>query len=188
MTDSQQRLGAAQYVIAGFSFFPLLGVPFGITAILWGLLTRKKGGQLLATLGALGILVTVVLYGGLYYKGFVEHGGIADDLKKRLASQTLNTLVPAIELYRLQHGSYPSSLEELQKAAGQNNAIFVADPFQLGPLPNQNLFYYQRTGANHYYLRSVGPDGIPFTTDDIVPDILNPAGNLGLLVDKTQRP
>jgi len=187
MTDNQQRLGAAPYVIAGFSFFPLLGVPFGIIAILWGLLTRKKGGRLLAILGTFGILVTVILYGGLYYKGFVERGGIADDLKRELASQTLNTLVPAIELYRLQHGSYPGSLEELQKAAGKNNVIFVADPFQFSALPSQNFFYYQRVGTDHYYLRSVGPDGIPFTTDDIVPDIPNPSGNLGLLINKAQQ-
>lgn len=186
MTDNQPRLGAAPYVIAGFSFFPLFGVPFGITAILWGLLTRKKGGRLLAILGTCGIFVTIVLYGGLYYKGFVERGGIADDLKTRLASQTLYTLVPAIELYRLQHGTYPASLDELQKAAGKNNVIFVGDPFQSSALPGQNFFYYQRVGTDHYYLRSVDPDGIPFTTDDIVPDVSNPSGNLGLLTVKAQ--
>ncbi len=61
MTDNQPRLGPAPYVIAGFSFFPLLGIPFGITAILWGLLSRKKGGRLLAILGTCGILVTIIL-------------------------------------------------------------------------------------------------------------------------------
>lgn len=188
MTDNQPRLGAAPYVIAGFSFFPLLGIPFGITAILWGLLSRKKGGRLLAIRGTCGILVTIILYGSLYYKGFVERGGIADDLKTRLASQTLNTLVPAVELYRLQHGTYPASLDELQKTAGKNNVIFMNDPFQFSASPSQNFFYYKRVGVDHYYLRSVGPDGIPFTTDDIVPDITNPSGNLGLLINETQSP
>ncbi|MFB2566832.1 type II secretion system protein GspG [Rhizobium sp. IMFF44] len=186
MMDNQQRLGAAPYVIAGFSFFPLLGVPFGIAAILWGLLTKKKGRGLLVVLGAGGILVTIGLYGGLYYKGFVERGGIADDLKKRLALQTLDNLVSTVELYRLQHGSYPSSLDELQKAVPKGNAVFINDPFQLGASKDQEPFYYQRVESDHYYLRSIGPDGMPFTADDIVPDVTNPSGRLGLLIDKSQ--
>jgi hypothetical protein len=47
------------------------------------------------------------------------------------------------------------------------------------------LFFYQRIGCDHYYLRAVGPDGLPFTRDDIVPDV-DPATatKLGLLTAK----
>ncbi len=184
MAIDEPRLGAAPYVIAGISFFPLLGVPFGIAAIIWGLSTKKKGGRLLAILGTCGLLITPLIYGSLYYKGFVERGGVYDDLRKKLAQKMLNDLVPVIELYKLQNGSYPESLKILKDSSGKNSPIFLADPTLIDASPGQADFYYERVGEEHYYLRGVGTDKTPFTADDILPDIPNPNGKLGLLVDR----
>ena len=123
----------------------------------------------------------MLLYGGVYYKGFVERGGIFDGLRSKMAQQMLNQLVAPIELYRLQHGSYPSSLQELQNAAGADNPIFILDPSQTIAMQSQ-FFFYQRLDTDHYYLRGTGPDRTPFTSDDIVPTVANPLGSLGLLI------
>ncbi|RYG97371.1 MAG: hypothetical protein EON58_09920 [Alphaproteobacteria bacterium] len=60
-STSQEKLGTFPRVIGGMSYIPLLGVPFGIIAIIWGLVTKKLGGKRLAAIGAGGIAVTVVL-------------------------------------------------------------------------------------------------------------------------------
>ncbi len=39
--DEQEKPGPLPYVIAGISYIPLLGVLFGIVAIIWGLTTSK---------------------------------------------------------------------------------------------------------------------------------------------------
>jgi hypothetical protein len=53
--QKQEKLGAFPYVIGGLSFIPMLGVLFGVIAIIWGLVTKKLGGKKLAIVGACGI-------------------------------------------------------------------------------------------------------------------------------------
>src|SRR5947209_6723444 len=97
----QDKLGAAPYVIAGLSFIPLIGVIFGLIAIGWGVATRKAGRRNLVLLGSGGITFTLVLYGGLFYFGFVQRGGVYDHLRVQLAQSQLNALVPAVEFCKL---------------------------------------------------------------------------------------
>src|ERR1700720_1002039 len=169
--ERPNRIGAGAFVVGGLSFIPLLGVPFGIVAIVWGIASRKTGRLIVALCGAGGIAFTVVLYAGLFYFGFVQDGGIYDRLRGQLAQQQLYTLVQAVEFYRLQYGSYPDSLKQLQATLPKQSLVMVFDPadFRLGSGPR--YFYYERVGTDHYYLRSAGADGQPFTADDIVPDI-----------------
>src|SRR5437899_13089066 len=98
--EQNNRLGALPFVLGGISFIPMLGIAFGITAIVWGLVTRKHGGKKLAAIGAGGILLTAITYGSLFYFGFVQRGGIYDDLRRRLAQTELNSLVQSIEYYK----------------------------------------------------------------------------------------
>ena len=45
----------AAYVLAGISFIPLLGLPFGLAAVIWGLVCRRKrGGKIGRNAGAVG--------------------------------------------------------------------------------------------------------------------------------------
>jgi hypothetical protein len=97
MSETNEKLGGLPFVIGGLSFIPLLGIPFGIAALIWGSTTNKIGGKKLALLGGAGILVTLTLYGSLYYFGFAKRGGIYDDLRTRLAQNSLNALVQAVE-------------------------------------------------------------------------------------------
>jgi hypothetical protein len=182
-TPPPPRLGAAAYVIGGLSFIPLIGLVFGVIAIAWGIATRKAGRRTFMLLGGGGIIVTIVLYGGLFYFGFAERGGIYDRLRAQLAQSELNTLVPAIEYYKVQHGSYPDSLEELKASLPQNSFVTVFDPRDVRWTGAPRYFFYQRVGSDHYYLRGVGPNGRPFASDDIVPQIAIPSGSgIGLLL------
>ena len=181
MSDSERKLGGGAFVIGGLSFIPLIGVLFGIVAIVWGLVSRRKGGKALALVGAGGIAFTVALYGGLFYFGMVHRGGIYDELRRKTAQTQLNQLVQSIEFYKITHGGYPPSLDELQKAVGKGAWTFIHDPTDMNAGPRK--FHYERVGTDQYYLRSVGPDGQPFTPDDIVPQVADAQlSKLGLLI------
>ena len=182
----QAKIHTAAYVLAAVSFIPLIGLLFGIAALVLSILGwRKRGAKIVALIASLGMLCTVALYGALFYFGFVQRGGVYDELRQQLAVNNLSTLVSEIEFYRLQHGVYPESLEQLQKSQ-PNKPIFIYDTSNT-PLSSEpfRLFYYERSGDTHYYLRSVGNDGEPFTGDDILPDIgQSENGKIGLLMQK----
>lgn len=180
-----EKLGIFPFVIGGMSFIPLLGVLFGIIAIIWGLATKKFGGKRLAVIGLGGISFTILIYSALFYFGFAQRGGVYDDLRVKLAQSTLNSLVPSIEFYRTQNGKYPESLKILQDSLPKNGFVTVFDPsvVEFGGKPR--YFFYERVGDDHYYLRGFGADGKPFTGDDIVPQIeLQPGSKIGLLLEQ----
>jgi hypothetical protein len=114
MFETNEKLGGFPFVIGGLSVIPLLGIPFGIAALIWGITTNKIGGKKLALLGGAGIVVTLTLYGSLFYFGFAKRGGIYDELRTQLARNSLNTLVQAVEFYKVQHGSYPDCATSTQ--------------------------------------------------------------------------
>jgi hypothetical protein len=183
--QNNSKLGCFPFVIGGLSFFPLFGVLFGVAAIIWGLSARQRGGVRLALVGAAGILFSVLLYGGLFYFGFVQRGGIYDDLRTKLAQNNLNALVQSVEFYKLGHGAYPDSLDTLKASLnkGSLEAIYVLDP-RISPTGKQGqFFYYKRVDSDHYYLRGVAPDGMPFSSGALVPQTPAPGGKIGLLIE-----
>ena len=185
MNEQQEKLGTLPFVISGISFIPLLGVLFGLVAIIWGLSTKKAGGKKLAFIGGGGIAFTVVLYSALFYFGFMQRGGVYDELRKELSETTLTSLVQAIEFYKVQNGKYPESLEILKKSLPENPFVIIVDPtdVKLGGKPR--YFYYELLDNEHYYLLGVGPDGKPFTADDILPKMkLSAQSKIGLLIKK----
>src|SRR5262249_41712505 len=132
--------------------------------------------------GAGGIAFTVVLFGGVFYFGFVQRGGIYDDMRRHMAQRQLNQLVQSIEFYKVMHGGYPATFEELQQAVGKETWTFFDDPSDMN-LVGRRKFHYERVGIDKYYLRSVGPDGQPFTPDDILPQVDDAQlPKLGLLI------
>ena len=178
-----RKLGAFPFVVGGMSFIPLIGVLFGIIAIVWGLATSRLGGKRLAILGAGGIGFTILIYGALFYFGVEQRGGVYDRLRVRLAQSTINSLVPSIELYKMQHGQYPESLQVLQSSLPKDGFVTVLDPSAVGFGSESRYFFYERVGESHYYLRGLGADGKPFTADDVVPQIdVQPGSNIGLLI------
>jgi hypothetical protein len=183
MKEEQEKLGTFPYVISGVSFVPLIGIIFGIIAIVWGLVTKKLGGKKLAIIGACGIGFSVILYSSLFYFGFVQRGGVYDDLRSQLSKNTITSLVQAIEFYKTQNGNYPNSLETLSKSLPENSMVFVHDSthVQMGGEPR--YYHYELNDQSHYYLLGVGADEKPYTSDDILPNIeIKPNSNIGFIV------
>lgn len=187
--ENPRKVGALAYVLAGLSVVPVIGIAIGAMAITWGLNTRKARGKRLAAFAVLCIALSVGLFFALYrevgdfgLRQQIQRLDTFDLIRAGIARNALNALVPAIEFYKVQYGRYPETLDELAASRPKDSQIMILDPMtvRLGSIP-QN-FYYRRVDADHYYLRSVGPDGIPFTADDIVPDIVvTPGSHLGLL-------
>jgi len=171
--------------VGGLSFIPLVGVLFGAAAIAWGLLTKRRGGKALVLMGLAGIGLTVTLYGGLFYFGFVQRGGMYDGLRAKLAQSNLDSLVPTVEFYKLSHGEHPESLEASRSSLpkGSFAALNVSDPRMISSGEDGQSFYYKRVDPNHYYLRGLAPDGKPFSPGALVPQVSAPAAQLGLLTD-----
>lgn len=169
----QEPLGCFPYVIGGASFIPLLGVPIGLIVIIWGIVKRKAGGLKLALVGTCGILFTFILYGTLFYKGFVEKGGIYDDLRGKMAQTQLNDLIKKIEFYRIDNGKYPDHLAELiSEDPSAQDFTFVHDPFVgLDDLKPKTYSYGLMNDGKNYYIYSAGSDRISGTEDDIYPDV-----------------
>ena len=183
MGETREKLGAFPFVISGLAFIPLVGVPFGIIAIVWGLATEKSGGKKLALVGGGGIVFTVALYCSLFYFGFVQRGGIYDAVRAQMAESTITSLVPAIEFYQAQNGEYPDSLETLRRSLPKNSVVFVFDPTDMKLRGRSRYYHYELIDSDHYYLLGVGPDGEPFTDDDILPKIeVGPQSTVGLVI------
>lgn len=183
MNEQQEKLSTFPFVIGGMSFIPLIGILFGLVAIVWGLVTKKAGGKKLALIGVCGILLTIALYSALFYFGFVQRGGVYDDLRAKLSETTITSLVQSIEFYKTQNGKYPESLEVLQKSLPKNSMVFVFDPTDVKMGGKPRYYYYQLIDSEHYYLLGVGPDGQPFTADDVLPKIdVGAKSKVGLVI------
>lgn len=159
-------LGIVAYVLAGTSFIPLLGVLTGLGAIVLGVVTRRWWA---AVLGVAGILFSVVLYGGLFYFGFVANYGPYYELKKQLAAQLLDSTQGEILIFYTQQRRLPATLNELRQSAPMGRAM-VDDPWM-------RPFIYRPEPDGTFELRSVGPDGVVDTPDDVWPSRKLPSPN-----------
>lgn len=175
--DTQQaqepkKHGAAMFVLAGISFLPVLGVPFGIACIVVALGSRYANSKLLGILGGSGILVTVLLFGVVFPSLMSQ----LDDPKfyktfEPQAKSAMTLLVRTIEYYKLQNSRYPTSLEELRESWSEGEMVVTFDfSAPTNADEEQPEFYYEvvRDGQN-YLLFGVGQDREPFTEDDIFP-------------------
>ena len=176
MPDEQAKnVGTGSYVIAGLGFIPGIGILFAIIAIIVGFIKLKGGGRRLIILGCLGIVFSAVLYGTLIYLGFVVRGGMFDEMRGQLAKSTITNLVRNIEYYKVTKGQYPKSLLELESSLGTESFVFIYDPtIALGSKEMSTFFYQLTDDRMHYYLRGVGLDQKPFTSDDILPSLPEP--------------
>jgi Type II secretion system (T2SS), protein G len=146
----------AGWVFAGLSFIPLFGIWFGIVAIVIGAV-KKTTGQVY--LGIAGILFSVLLYGGIFYFGFIAKTGPFAELKLKQVPQMIKTDAGQIALYKSQHGKLPEALADLGNPS-EKTLFFTTDPWG-------TKFKYTKLGDEHFELTSAGPDGEFGTSDDI---------------------
>jgi hypothetical protein len=143
--SNAQITPVAGYVVGGISFIPLIGIPFGIAAIIIGIVKKRKGP---AILGVLGIMVSVVLYGFLFY-GLMSKTGPFEDVKQQLANTEINQDKGQLAIYYQQHGQYPPSLDVIQPSP--NNLFYTTDPW------GHALVYHVSANGKSYTLTTTGP-------------------------------
>lgn len=180
MDQHNRVISAIADSVGIISFLSVLGLIIGIIAITWGLAARRKRWKLTVGFGCAGILVSVMFLVGLFfYSSYLLSGETFEKLRADMARNNLRETVKSVEYFKVARGKYPASLDELKDPKDQFAGLFIVDPLA-GPQA-RNLFY-QLSEDGGYFLLSVGPDGKPFTTDDLLPEV---AGKeLGLRVKK----
>ena len=118
---------------------------------------------------AIAVGFLILAFAALWYFGFVQRGGVYDGLRNDLAKSQLSSIIPYIELYKVSNGAYPNELEDIQDLIPDNVPVILFDA-SAPPLGEQRLYFYQTTDTG-YHLFSIGADAIPFTEDDILPEV-----------------
>jgi hypothetical protein len=151
------------YLLGLICFIPLVGAFVGLGLLLLGIFRYKD--KWLSIIGVAGILFTVLVYGSLFYS--MKHLSIFKAGFADISQTQLNSLTKNIEFYKLQHGQYPDSLQQL---LDDDKFAPVTDAIQVNQQRGQLYYNYQRVG-DKYILFSSGNDGIPNTGDDLFPQL-----------------
>lgn len=157
------KTGRHLYNRGWLCLIPLIGAFAGAYLLLLGI-ARYKNKKLIL-IGIDGILFTVLIYGSIYYRSVYTKSGKQE--WAILSQMMLNDLVRDVEFYKIQYGSYPDSLIQLQT---ENKIAPIHDPLSALPGKRQTFFYYEKTGEK-YKLFSPGIDGIVNTPDDLFPQV-----------------
>lgn len=111
--------------------------------------------EILLVVAIIGILASVVV---------VSFGGRAEGAKIKATRGSIMSICTAVDLYEVEQGKYPSTLDDLTVAVeGQT-------PYLRGGVPVDSwgtLFSYENKGGGVYVVKSAGPDAQLGTEDDI---------------------
>jgi len=174
MANEEPKVSWVEYIFGFCSFIPLVGVFLGIISIVLGALKFKAGGWKVVLLGIGGILFTVCLYGAMFLFMFTGKNNMMNDMWQQMTKANLRQCVMALEFYHQVHGEYPAKLEDLPSAkfAPGSTVNFLDQSGGFESHLGTQLFYYERTtDGTGYYLLGRGEDGVPFTADDLLPDL-----------------
>ena len=157
---------------------PNFGAICGIVLIIRGLTEFRDRKLVLIGIG--GFAVTALFITTFKYE--IEHGDMFKNAHMMQAQTEMNTIVKQIEFYRMQNGTYPDSLQQVNK---QEMMTSIYDPFVFdGEKRKIRTFRFQNLG-NKYTLFSVGPNGLPNTMDDVYPNLkINDASKCGLVINR----
>ncbi|MFO0832103.1 MAG: type II secretion system protein GspG [Phycisphaerales bacterium] len=132
--------------------FPVLGLVslLGLVLSFVAVFRRPKGMAITGIiLGAIGLILTLV--GGLVWLGASTMGGFMQVIEVAVDAK-------AVEAYRSSHGAYPASLSTL---SGEVPPQFETDNWN-------NPYVYEVSGdGQSFTIRSMGPDGMDNTSDDV---------------------
>ncbi len=177
----REKISRLVYIPAIISLLPIIGVPFGISALLWGLSDWKNGGKKAVNLTVIGFvisLLSVIVVFSIYDQILKSPAKV--DIKINYSQAGLIHIVRYLEFYNMGHGYYPNSLMDLREEGDTSLSIrAMTDPFSYEGLvstgdPEEQPFYYLVSeDGNSYDLFSIGPDRMPFTRDDVYPVILD---------------
>lgn len=162
------------YLLGLLCLIPLVGAFVGLGLLLYGLLKYKD--KWLSIIGAAGILWTIIVYSSLFYAG--THASVFKKGFEDISQMQLNSLVKNIEFYKIEHGQYPDSLQQL---LDDDKLAPINDAAQGMNTKGDSFYNYKRIG-NKYLLFSSGQDGIPNTKDDLFPQVtITDSSKIGLI-------
>ena len=159
-------MGKITYVIAWLSFIPIIGLIFGTIAVSLGLCLKRAGRFKVIGIGLIGIFFTIGLMSLLTNYAFE-----GTFIRGKLTQLILDNIQVNVENYKIKYGEYPESLEGLKKISSDGAADFTYDLMDIKGGFSPKQLYYKKVDNTHYYLRSLGVDGIPFTDDDMLPQL-----------------
>ncbi len=154
------------YLLAILCVLPVVGFFVGFLVLMLRIVHYKD--RVFVIMGVIGMLITVVIYASMIY--YTETSGATEDGFASIAQTQLNDLVKSIEFYKLQNGSYPDSLHQIET---KDSFISIDDPIQIFKRNKKSIIYQYRKVGNKYSLFSVSKDGKPNTADDIYPTLSN---------------
>jgi len=157
----QKMTSKSLYKFGFIGLIPNFGLISGAILILQGF---KRKDNKMKIIGLAGILFTPVFW------YFFLNSDFHKDHIIQFTNIQLNEVVKDLEFYKSKNGHYPDSLAELKT---QNKFFNDQEPFndefdfkKLKPA----RFYYKRVESD-YILKSLGPDLILNTDDDIYPEL-----------------
>jgi len=113
------------------------------------------------------VLLVVVILGILASVVVVSVGGKQKGAMIKATRASISAICTAIDLYEVDTGKYPSSLQSLISSSGEPN---WNGPYLKGGMPVDpwgTAFSYTPKGDNNYEVRSGGPDKQVGSEDDI---------------------
>lgn len=168
--SAQPRPAWPLFVLAVFSFTPILGFFVGAVGASWALMSSRKGALRAAAIAGTGALLNLagmIVFGSL----FMEANPVTETELARVTQENLLELVIAIDGHHAEAGTYPTSLQILQRELmplrivniyDQSTGVFTwPRPYQYSIAPDEGSFD----------LFAVGPDRQAGTSDDIRPEL-----------------
>ena len=174
MNNFKRKNSSPPYLLGLLCLIPLVGAFAGMGLLLYGIIKYKD--KWIIIIGSFGIIFTIGFYSFFFY--YLKNGTYSKIGFAHISQMQLNNLVKNIEFYKLQHGRYPDSLQQLlmdDKLAPIHDAIQVAQQ-------RKNTYYNYKRVGNRYILFSSGLDGKPNTSDDLFPLMMvKDSSKIGLL-------
>lgn len=155
------------YYLSLLCLIPGFGILIGIVLLCYAIFVFRNLKLIFVILLTIGAGILLLKLDGYYLSRDLKYGKEHDNDFSLLAADDLDKIVQHLDLYKLQHGGYPDSLQQLQK---QDPTLNIMDPL-LGRNSEAHKFinYYYQRKDDSYILFSSGIDGIPNTKDDIYP-------------------
>ena len=159
------------YILAGIGFIPMIGIPFGLAALVRGILTFRTNGKILLVLAIASFIPMSIMYGSLGVLS-QQKDGVFSKMHNSLAQRMLTESVAEIEMHKMVHGSYPDSLQSIKN---NSNLSFI-----LGKKGFHDTTYYYFRKGDKYVFGNAGPNLIKLDSDDLAP-VLQDTTGLGIL-------
>jgi hypothetical protein len=170
VTGAQNKKIRKFYYLSLLCLFPGLGIIVGIILGCYAIFKFKSIKLFLTIVITTTVGVFLIIVDNYYLKQDQMYGKDTEKLFYKLAASELDEITKNLEHYKLKHGDYPDSLQQLE---AENPFLSIKDPLLArNPDAHKFLYFYYKKTAAGYSLFSSGIDGIPNTKDDIYPRTL----------------